>query len=139
LGHQQSNDESKETKNGTENLNNENLDEPGTFVSELPFIQQLPDLQSWICSISQSSSTSIDTDRYTTHQVAHSNGQPSPEYSITSIVITTRVDGIALDGSEFRREYNCHDDTVNSNHFTENDGEEVLGADTGGADTTTED
>jgi hypothetical protein len=95
-------------------------------------------VQTWIRSIRQSSTASINAHRYATHQIAHSHCQASPEQRIPSIVIASRVECISFHYTKFGREYNGHDDAVDGYNFAENDGDQVLRANAGSFDTSTE-
>jgi uncharacterized protein YcfJ len=92
-----------------------------------------------ISSIGQGSAGTVDANTDTTDQVAHADQHSTPEQRISGVVVAARVGGIAADLSQFGGENDAHDDTVNGDNLTEDNGDQVLGADAWRFHTTTED
>lgn len=119
---QQANNETEQTKDGREDLNDQDLDEKRR-----------------VRSISQSSAGTVDANTDTANQVAHADQHSAPEQCVTGVVVAAGICCVAADLSQFGGEDNAHDDTVNSNDLTEDNGDQVLGADARRLHTTTED
>jgi hypothetical protein len=96
-------------------------------------------LQRRVRSVGQRSAGAVDTDTDTANQVAHANERTAPEEGVSGVVIASRVCSIAGNLSQFGREYDAHDDTVDGDDLAENNRDQVLGADSWRLDTTTED
>lgn len=100
----------------------------------------MKNVQGRISSICQCCTTSIDTDRHTTDQVAHADGQSCPEQGVPGEVVGARVKLLGVRNVlELRGEDDGHDDAVNGNDFAENDGDQVLRSYPRCLDTTTDD
>jgi hypothetical protein len=95
--------------------------------------------QRGVRSIGQGSAGTVDADTDTADQVAHADQHSAPEQRISGVVVAARVRSVAADLSQFGREDNAHNDTVDGYNLTENDGDQILGADAWCLDTTTED
>jgi hypothetical protein len=116
------NDETEETENGAENLNDKNLDE-----------------KSSVGSISQSRAAAIDANADTADEVAHANGDAGPEKREAGVVGVGRVSVGPGDGVHLGGEDDGHDDAVDGDDLAENDGEQVLGSNSRGPDAGTQD
>jgi len=95
------------------------------------------DIQSRIRSIGQRSAATVDADRDTADQVAHAHRQTRPEERVSRVVAVARVNDFGLDGVEFGREDDGHDYAVDGYDLAEDDGDEVLGSNSGGLDAAT--
>lgn len=82
--------------------------------------------QAGIGSICQCSTTTVNSDRNTTDQITHPHSQTSPEQSISRVHIRSRIYIVGIHKSKLRRKDDRHDDAVNGDHFTENDGDQIL-------------
>lgn len=87
--------------------------------------------QRGIRCIRQCGTASVDTDRDTADQIARAHRESSPEKRVSGVVAAAREDVILGDKVEFRREDDRNDDTVDRNDFAEDDGDQVLGPDSG--------
>lgn len=96
-------------------------------------------VQARISGISKGSTATIDTNRDTADQIASADQKTRPEQGETSVVVAARSCGIRADRGHLCRKDNGHDDTIDSDDFAENDGDQVLCSDSGSLDTTTED
>lgn len=96
-------------------------------------------IQCRVSSICKRSTASVDADSNTANQVAHADSQACPEQRETRIVGLGIVQLSALDTGEFGGEDDGHDDAVDGDDFAENNGDQVLGSDAWGADTTADD
>lgn len=96
-------------------------------------------LQARIGSISESGATSVDANGNTANQIAEPNGDASPEQRISSVVVALGVDLALGDRDELRGENDRHNHTVDSHNLAENDGNQVLGPDSGCPNTTADD
>lgn len=100
---------------------------------------QQADIQSRIRGIGEGSSTAVDADGNTADQVAASDSQTSPEQGEAGVV------GLAVGGqpvigvADLGGEDDGHDDAVDGDDLTEDDGDQVLGSDSRRLDTGTED
>jgi len=121
-GEQETDDKTKESEDGTENLDNKNLDE-----------------QARISSVSKRSTATVDTNRNTADQVASADQKTRPEQGETSVVVAARSCSIRTDRGHLCRKDNGHDDTVDGDDFAEDNRDQVLCSDSGSLDTTTED
>jgi len=122
LGDKEADNEAKETKDRAENLDDEHLDE-----------------QRAVSGISKSGATAVDSYSNTTDEVAHPNSDTRPEQREASVV---RIGGEELgtrNGVDLGGEDNGHNDTVDGDDFAEDNGDQVLGANTGCLNTSTED
>lgn len=95
-------------------------------------------VQRSISSICQSGTTAVDADADTADQVAHADGDTGPEQSIAGVVGIAGVEVGAGHGVHLGGEDDGHDDAVDGDDLAENNGEQVLGSDSRGADTRTE-
>ena len=138
--HKQSNDQTEQTKDGAEDLNNKNLDETaGMSVSDRRIFDVVY-VQRRISGICQRCATSIDTNRNTADQVAHADCKSSPEQCVAGEVVGARVELLSVPNRlHLRGEDDGHNDTVNGNNFAEDDGDQVLRSYPGSLDTTTDD
>lgn len=109
-GHQETNNETKETQNWAENLNDENLDKKRA-----------------VCCITNSCSGTSNTNTKAANQIGTSHSQTSPEKRVTSVKILLCEDGSTRHGSELRRKNNSHNETINSNNFAENNTDQIFG------------
>lgn len=91
--------------------------------------------QAWVGSISKGCTTTVDTNGDTANQVAGTDSDSSPEQGIAGIVTLTGIDFIAGREVELRGKDNGHDDTVDSDDFTENNGDQVFRSDSRSLDT----
>lgn len=91
--------------------------------------------QAWVSSISKSCTATVDTNGDTANQVAGTDSDSSPKQRIAGIVALAGIDFIAGREVEFRRKDNGHDDTVDSDDFAENNGDQVLRSDSRSLDT----
>jgi hypothetical protein len=96
-------------------------------------------LQGTISSIGQGSTAAVDANSHTAHQVAEADGQTGPEQGVASKVRVGREHVGALDAGDLGGEDDGHDDTVDGDDLAEDDGDEVLGSDSGSLDACTED
>jgi len=96
-------------------------------------------IQCRVGSIGQSSTTSVDTNSDAAKQVAHSDGDARPKERKARVITVRRVDVFALNRIQLRREHNRHDNTVDSNDFAEDDGDQILGSDSRCLDAAAED
>lgn len=83
-------------------------------------------LQRWISSIGQSSTTAINANTDSTNQIAHPDQYARPEQGIACERVAATVYGIRRDRCELRGEDNGHDNSVDCHDFTEDDGDQVL-------------
>ena len=91
-------------------------------------------------SIGQGSATSVDAHAYTADQVAHAHGYSSPEQRVSGEVVRSRVQQLRVgELVHLGGEDDGHDDTVNSDDFAEDDGDQVLGSYPWRLDTSTDD
>ena len=91
-------------------------------------------------SIGQGRATSVDAHAYTADQVAHAHGYSSPEQRVSGEVVGSRVQQLRVrELVHLRGEDDGHDDTVNSDDFAEDDGDQVLGSYPRRLDTSTHD
>ena len=97
------------------------------------------DLQRRVRSVGQRSTGAVDTNTDTADQVAHADQHSAPEQSIAGVVVAARVCSVTADLSQFGGEDNANNDTVDGDDLTENDRDQVLGADAWRFDTTTQD
>lgn len=95
-------------------------------------------IQCRISGIRERRTTAVDSDSDTTNQVAHADGQTSPEEGEARVICLGVVQLGTLDASQLGGEDDGHDDTVDGDDFAEDDGDEVLSADARGADTATD-
>ncbi|KAI6759710.1 hypothetical protein HG530_010390 [Fusarium avenaceum] len=102
-----------------ENLNDQNLDEA-------------------VDVIGQSSTTTVDTNGNTADKIAHADCDTRPEEGISGVVGLGGVELGASDVLDLLREDDGHDDAVDGDDLTEDNGDQVLGSDAGGLNTTTE-
>jgi hypothetical protein len=98
----------------------------------------MDDVQRGISSIGQSSTTTVDTNGNTADKVAHADCDTRPEEGISGVVGVGGVELGARDILDLLREDDGHDDAVDGDDLTEDDGDQVLGSDAGGLNTTTE-
>jgi hypothetical protein len=135
------NDETEETENGAENLNDKNLDE--TVLESVSCSNQGHGgqmcAQSSVGSISQSRAAAIDANADTADEVAHANGDAGPEKREAGVVGVGRVSVGPGDGVHLGGEDDGHDDAVDGDDLAENDGEQVLGSNSRGPDAGTQD
>lgn len=96
-------------------------------------------LQAGIGSVGESSATTVNTHGDTANQIAESHSDATPEECIPRIVVALGVDLALGHRVELRGVDDRHDDAVNSHDFAENDGNQVLGSDSGCSNTTTND
>jgi len=96
-------------------------------------------LQRRVCSVGQRSTGAVDTNTDAANQVAHAHKRAAPEQGISGIVVASRPRSITANLSQFGREDDAHDDTVDGDNLAENNRDQVLGADSWRLDTTTED
>lgn len=96
-------------------------------------------VQSSVSSISKSCTTAVDSDSNTADKVAHSNSDACPEEREASVVRVGGDEGGTLNSIDLGGEDNGHDDAVDGNDLAEDNGDQVLGADTGCSNTTSED
>lgn len=96
-------------------------------------------LQARIGSISQGGSTSVHTHGDTADEIADSDRDSSPEDRVSGVVVAGSVDCAFGHLAEFGGEDDGHDDTVDSHDFTEDNRDQVLGSDSGSANTTADD
>jgi len=141
VGNQQANDQPKEAKDGAEDLDHQDLDEPAYWSTPCPSRNTFRkgDVQRGIGSISKRSTTAIDANGDTTNEIAHADSQAGPEQGIASIVAVPRVGSLALQGVQLGREYDGHDDAVNGHDLAEDNRDKVLGTDTRGLDAAAQD
>ncbi len=97
------------------------------------------DLQAGVSGICKSGTTAVDADRDTADQITESNGDTSPKQSIAGIVVVLGVELAFGNRGELRREDDCDDHAVNGDDLAENNGNQVLGADSGCSHTTADD
>lgn len=84
-------------------------------------------LQRWVRSVSKSCTTSVDAYADTADQVAHSDGQSGPEQCVSGEDVGCGEDLLnVVNLVELRGEDDGHDDAVNGDDLTENDGNQVL-------------
>ena len=138
--HEQSNDETEQSENGSENLDGKDLDEP---VSKLAS-KQRPGKDSYlhcrVCSIGQGRATSVDAHAYTADQVAHAHGYSSPEQRVSGEVVGSRVQQLRVrELVHLGGEDDGHDDAVDGDDFAKDDGDQVLSSYPWCLDTSTED
>jgi hypothetical protein len=137
---QQSNDQSEQTKDRREDLNNQNLDETVNALEPiLGFVSISRNLQRRVRSVGQRSAGAVDSDTDTADQVAHADKRAAPEKSISGVVVASRVCGVTANLSQLGGEDDAHDDSVDGDDLAENNRDQVLGADSWRLDTTTED
>lgn len=91
-------------------------------------------IQRSIGRVSEGSTTAVDADGNTAHEVAETDGYASPKEGKAGVVCIGRVEIGARDCVDLGRKDNGHDDAVDGHDFAEDDGDEVLGADTGRLD-----
>ena len=96
-------------------------------------------LQARIRRICQSRTASVDTHRDSANQVAHPHRQSCPEERISGVVVIVRIYCITAHETEFCAEDDSHDDAIDSDDFTEDNRDEVLGSYSRGFDATTKD
>ena len=97
------------------------------------------DSQRRVRSIGQSSTGTVDANTDTADQVAHADQHSAPEQRIPGVVVAAGVCSVAADLSQLGGEDNAHDDTVDGDDLTEDNGDQVLGADAWRFHTTTKD
>ena len=83
-------------------------------------------LQAWVGSVREGCAATVDANRDTTDQVAHSYGDSSPKQSKSSVVVLCRVQGISINGRKLCGEYDRHDHAVDGDDFAEDDRDEIL-------------
>lgn len=96
-------------------------------------------LQSPVSRVSESCTTAVDSNSHATDQVAHANRDARPEKREAGIVRIGGEEHCALHSVDFRGEDDGHDDAIDGDDLAEDDGDEILGADTGSFDTTAQD
>lgn len=97
-------------------------------------------LQRGISCISERSTAAVYADRDTADKVAHAHGKAGPEQGESSEVVSRAVKNIVVaDVRKLGGEDDGHDDSVNSNNFAEDDGDQVLRSYTRGLDTSSDD
>lgn len=121
-GDEQADNETEETQNRAEDLDDQDLDE-----------------ERRVRSVSQSSTAAVNAHRNTTDQVADTHSQARPEQSEAGVICLGVVQLLALDAIQLGGEDDGHDDAVDGDDLAEDDGDEVLGSDTGGANTAADD
>lgn len=77
--HKQSNDQTEKTQDGTEDLDNKDLDETAATLDSDLKVWQMMYLQRRISSICQRCATSVDTNGDTADQIAHADCETCPE------------------------------------------------------------
>jgi hypothetical protein len=83
--------------------------------------------QRWIRSVGKSCTTSVDAYADTANQVAHSDGQSSPEQRVSGEDVGSSEDLLdVVNLVELRGEDDGHDDAVDGDDLAENDGDQVL-------------
>lgn len=95
--------------------------------------------QAGVCSVGEGRAASVDADGHAADEVARSDCQSTPKQRVSSVVVRSRIEGIAGNRSELRGEDDGHDDTVDRDHFAEDDGDQVLRPYSRGFDTAAED
>lgn len=103
------------------------------------YIRRAINLQLRIRSISKRHCTPVDANRHAADKVTEAHGEPAPEDGVAREVGLGGMHAHGIEGGEFAAEDDSHDKAVNSDDFTEDDGDEVLGPDAGGADARAED
>lgn len=128
--HEQTNDKTKQSKNSSEDLNGEDLDEPRNVSILWPNCECSDgDSQCRVGGVCQSRATPVDAYTDTANQVAHSNSQASPEQRVSGENVGRRVDLFdVVELGELGGEDDGHDDAVNGDDFAENDGDQILGS-----------
>lgn len=129
---QKADNKTEETEDRAEDLDDENLDE--SVHKDNTLLAMLGNVgcggngneQARVRRICQSCTTSVDTDRDTTDQIACAHCDTSPEECIARVIIAAGEDLVALDEIEFRRKHDSHDNSVDSDDFTENNRDQVL-------------
>lgn len=96
-------------------------------------------LQRRVRSVGQGSAGTVDANTDTADQVAHADQHSAPEQRIAGVVVAAGVCSVAADLSQFGGENDAHDDTIDGDNLTEDDRNQVLGADAWRFYTTTED
>lgn len=138
--HEQSDDKSEQTQNGGEDLDGKNLDETRVWLASDQPVAEDSNLQSRVGSVSQSSATSVDAYADTANEVAHANGDSSPEQGVSSEVVGARVKQLGVgELVHLGGEDDGHDDAVDGDDFAEDDGDQVLGSYPRCLDTSTDD
>jgi hypothetical protein len=99
----------------------------------------IQNLQRRVRGVGQRSAGAVDANTDAANQVAHAHKRAAPEEGVSSVVVASRVCGIAADLSELGREHDAHDDAVDGDDLAENNRDQVLGADAWRLDTTAED
>lgn len=110
---QQANNEAKETQDGAENLNDEDLDEERA-----------------VGGISQCSARAVDAHGHAADEIASTNGEASPEEGEAGVVRVGVGQDVIADVADFGREDDGHDDAVDGDDLAEDNADQVLGADT---------
>ena len=90
--HEQPNDETKQSENGSENLNGKNLDEPGMELAAKDKPRDGRRVHCRVGSIGQRSATSVDAYAYTADEVAHADSYSSPEQRVSGEVVGAGVE-----------------------------------------------
>lgn len=138
--HEQPNDQTKQSENGSENLNGKNLDEPGMELAAKDKPRDGRHIHCRVGSISQRSATSVDAYAYTADEVAHAHSDSGPEQRVSSEVVGAGVEQLRVgELIHLGGEDDGHDDTVNGDDFAEDDGDQVLGSYPRRLDTSTHD
>ena len=126
LGHENANDNGEDTQRGGEDLNDQNLDEQAAVVG-----------------IRNGAGGADNSDGHTAGEVTPADSHTSGEEGVSSghdLVDVLAVGAQGVDsGFHLTAEDDGQNDTVDSDGLAENDGDEVLAADLGGADSTTGD
>lgn len=112
--HEQPNDETKQSENGSENLNGKNLDEPGMELAAKDKPRDGRRVHCRVGSIGQRSATSVDAYAYTADEVAHAHSNSGPEQRVSSEVVGAGVEQLRVgELVHLGGEDDGHDDTVN--------------------------
>lgn len=89
--HEQSDDETEQSENGSENLDGENLDEPRTKLAMKEKARDDRRVHCRVRSVGQRSATSVDAYAYTADQVAHAHSYSSPKQRVSGEVVGAGV------------------------------------------------
>ena len=153
LRNKQANNEAEQTKDGAEDLDDQDLDESmdtrivsreyyhsqTTALRLLSFSSKTWDIQRRIRSIGEGGTAAVDADSDTTDQVARADGEAGPEQGEAGVVGLCVVELLALDAVQLGGEDDGHDDAVDRDDFAKNNGDKVFGSYPRCFDTTSED
>lgn len=118
---EETDDEPKKTEYRAEDLNDEHLNKPVDWSDSWSILCKAgANSQAWVRSVGQSGTAPIDTDRDTANHIAHPHRYAGPEEGVACILVGPRKDLTRFrDTAQLGRKDNRHDDSIDGNHFAE--------------------